>query len=156
MMSSAGAVLIRPMCASDLDRVLEIADSFPEAPHWNRAAYLVALDELAQPRRFVFVAERGGSVAGFSVASCLGDEAELESIAVDRFAQRLGVGRRLMEALTGALRAEGVRRMLLEVRASNLRAIVFYSALGWSQCGLRPRYYAGPEEDALLLSLHLQ
>jgi ribosomal-protein-alanine N-acetyltransferase len=156
MSGNAGAVLVRPMRAADLDCVLEIANSLPEAPHWNRAAYLVALDALAQPRRFTFVAELEGNVTGFSVASCLGYEAELESIAVNRSVQRLGVGRRLMEALTGVLQAEGVRRILLEVRASNLRAIVFYSALGWSQCGRRPRYYAGPEEDALLLSLHLQ
>jgi ribosomal-protein-alanine N-acetyltransferase len=156
MTNSAGAVSIRLMRAADLDRVLEIADNLPEAPHWNRAAYLVALDAFAQPRRIAFVAERADCVAGFAVASCVGEEAELESISVDQSAQRLGVGRRLLEALTGALRAEGARRMLLEVRASNLYAIAFYSALGWVECGRRKRYYADPEEDALLLSLHLQ
>ncbi|MDR3725049.1 MAG: ribosomal protein S18-alanine N-acetyltransferase [Terracidiphilus sp.] len=156
MTSSAGAASIRSMCADDLDRVLEIADNLSEAPHWNRAAYLVALDTLAQPRRFAFVAERAGCVAGFAVASCVGDEAELESIGVDLSGQRLGFGRKLMEALTEALRAEEARRMLLEVRASNLCAIAFYSALGWAECGRRRRYYSDPEEDALLLSLQLQ
>jgi ribosomal-protein-alanine N-acetyltransferase len=102
------------------------------------------------------VAERADCVAGFAVASCVGEEAELESISVDQSTQRLGVGRRLLEALTGALRAESARRFLLEVRASNLYAIAFYSALGWVECGRRKRYYADPEEDALLLSLHLQ
>jgi ribosomal protein S18 acetylase RimI-like enzyme len=49
-----------------------------------------------------------------------------------------------------------VREVLLEVRASNQRARDFYRSLGWNETGIRPRYYADPEEDAVLMSLKLE
>ena len=154
MSTGTESVLVRSMRLADLERVLEIAAGLPEAPRWSRAAYLVALDALAMPRRFALAAEIAGSVTGFAVASQIGDEAELESIAVASAFQRLGVGRQLLEALAAAVRAGGARSMLLEVRASNVRAIAFYRRLGWSECGRRPRYYADPEEDAILFRRH--
>jgi ribosomal protein S18 acetylase RimI-like enzyme len=54
------------------------------------------------------------------------------------------------------LRTAGVREFILEVRASNQRALGFYRSLGWSETGRRPRYYADPEEDAVLMSLELR
>jgi len=39
------------------------------------------------------------------------------------------------------------------VRASNGAAIGFYRAQGFAETGRRPRYYADPEEDAILLRL---
>jgi ribosomal-protein-alanine N-acetyltransferase len=54
------------------------------------------------------------------------------------------------------LRVAGVREVLLEVRSSNQRALGFYRSLGWSETGRRPRYYADPEEDAVLMSLKLE
>jgi ribosomal-protein-alanine acetyltransferase len=49
-----------------LDRVLEIAASLPEAPHWPAAAYLAAIDPENSPRRIalVVVETSDGSDAG--------------------------------------------------------------------------------------------
>ena len=94
-----------------------------------------------------------GRVVGFLVARVIPPQAELESIAVSAAEQRRGIGRRLLEAMVEELRAARVREALLEVRASNQRALNFYSSLGWKETGRRPRYYADPEEDAVLMSL---
>jgi len=58
-------------------------------------------------------------------------------------------------ALTGELRRSSVAGVHLEVRASNEAARALYARLGFVETGRRPRYYAAPEEDAVLLSLAL-
>ncbi len=93
---------------------------------------------------------------GFAVACLLPPEAELESIAVSAAEQRRGIGRELFFAMVDELRAAGVREVLLEVRASNRRALDFYHSLGWSETGRRLRYYTDPEEDAVLMILKLE
>jgi ribosomal protein S18 acetylase RimI-like enzyme len=49
--------LVRRMTEADLDRVMEIAGSLKEAPHWPRSAYLAALDAQGTPARIALVAE---------------------------------------------------------------------------------------------------
>jgi ribosomal protein S18 acetylase RimI-like enzyme len=48
-----------------------------------------------------------------------------------------------------------VSELTLEVRASNRAALGFYRAQGFEETGRRPRYYADPEEDAVLMGLNL-
>ena len=134
---------------------MALAASLPEAPHWKTEVYIAALDPASTPRRQVLAAELDGVLVGFAVASLIGDEAELESIAVALTAQRKGVGRVLLMELMAFLRSEGIVRLLLEVRASNRKARDFYHALGFRECGRRPRYYADPEEDAVLMDCKL-
>jgi [ribosomal protein S18]-alanine N-acetyltransferase len=99
---------------------------------------------------------KSGRVVGFLVARVVAPEAELESIAVSAAEQRRGIGRGLFFAMRDELRQAGAREVLLEVRVSNQRALDFYRSLGWSETGRRPRYYADPEEDAVLMSLKLE
>jgi [ribosomal protein S18]-alanine N-acetyltransferase len=153
-------VQIRHMTAADVTRVLEIAASLPESPHWPKSAYLDALNPESTPRRIALVADgsalAGSSqVEGFTVASLLPPQAELESIAVTAGSQRRGLGRMLFDALLNDLRTAGVLDMTLEVRASNHAALAFYRCAGFSRTGLRPAYYADPVEDAVLMRLHL-
>ncbi len=167
MIGDAPQVLIRPMRAGDLEAVMSIAASVNEAPQWPRAAYLSALNPGSTVQRIAQVAEfaegpkQPVQVVGFAVASLLGPQAELESIAIGKAAQRKGIGRTLISAIlrelrkAGDPRADEVQELVLEVRTSNLRALGFYGSLGFLQTGLRKRYYAAPEEDAVLMSLPL-
>jgi ribosomal-protein-alanine N-acetyltransferase len=92
---------------------------------------------------------------GFLVAGLLAPEADLETIAVDQQYQRRGLGALLLRALTEELRKEQVTELILEVRASNRTALGFYRARGFEETGRRVRYYADPEEDAVLMRLKL-
>lgn len=145
------------MVAEDLDRAMEIAQSLKDAPQWWRAIYLAALDPTATVRRIAMAAvdPQTARVTGFLVASVLPPEAELEMIAVATEAQRTGTGRQLMATLVEALRSQGVSEAILEVRASNQAALGLYRTLGWCETGRRPRYYADPEEDAVLMQLQI-
>lgn len=149
--------MFRRMIAADLDRVLDLSQSLPEAPHWPRSAYVTAINPVSTPRRIALVAaaRQTNSILGFAVASLLPPQAELETIAVAPDKQRQGLGQNLFWALTVELKAAGAVELLLEVRASNQPALAFYRALGFVQTGLRPAYYADPTEDAVLMSLAL-
>jgi ribosomal-protein-alanine N-acetyltransferase len=149
------------MRAADLEQVSSIAAILPDAPHWPQSAYANALNPDSTPRRIALVivpaavdpTHRG--VFGFTVASLLPPKAELETIAVAASSQRCGLGRRLFHALAGKLEAADAHEILLEVRASNRAALAFYRSLGFVETALRPRYYADPVEDAVLMSLTL-
>lgn len=150
-------VAIRPMTASDLDRVLSLSESLPEAPHWPRSAWLHAIHPESTPCRIALVAVglQPGPILGFAVASLLPPQAELETIAVASESQRMGIGKSLFQALNVRLKAAGVGELQVEVRASNQPALAFYRALGFVKTGFRPGYYADPIEDAVLMCLPL-
>ena len=156
-MADVAHITVRWMTRRDLDRVLELAAKMPEAPHWPDAAYRRALDPESNPRRVALVADGGPTAAilGFAMASLLPPQAELETIAVGPELRRLGIGRRLFDALADELRMAGVNEVLLEVRPSNQPAIAFYRRLGFATVGLRSLYYTDPIEDALQMSLGL-
>jgi ribosomal-protein-alanine N-acetyltransferase len=143
------------MAAADVPRVMEIADSLPEAPHWPESAYLDALNPESIPRRIALVVVGSGNVQGFIVASLLPPQAELELIAVSAGSQRQGMGRMLFDLLVHDLRGVGVLEIVLEVRTSNRAAVTFYRSAGFGQTGLRPAYYVDPIEDAVLMRLQL-
>jgi ribosomal-protein-alanine acetyltransferase len=144
------------LTAADLDRVTEIGMSVSQAPHWARWGYEAILDPEFPNRLALVVEARATSeIVGFAVAGVLPPQAELESIVVSPAEQRRGIGRELIFAMNEELRKAGVHEVLLEVRSSNQAALDFYQSMGWMGTGRRPRYYADPEEDAVLMSLRL-
>ncbi len=48
-----------------------------------------------------------------------------------------------------------IRIVILEVRRSNRAAIKLYRGLGFTAMGVRPRYYADNDEDAIEMMLAL-
>jgi [ribosomal protein S18]-alanine N-acetyltransferase len=142
------------MHEGDLERVLTIAASSRDAPQWSRAAYVDAIvaDGL---KRIALVAEMAGQIAGFSVASVVVGQGELESIAVAETSQRRGIGAELLRATLREVKALGVDEIVLEVRESNIGATGLYAKTGFGVVGRRPGYYSDPVEDAILLGLRL-
>jgi ribosomal-protein-alanine N-acetyltransferase len=145
------------MSGSDLERVLRIAETLPEAPQWPASAYRSAFDPVGSMPRIALVAieAEDDATVGFLVAGLVPPEAGLETIAVSGAVQGQGIGKLLLLALVQELRGECINVVHLEVRASNDRALGFYRAMGFRESGRRPRYYADPEEDAVLMALHL-
>jgi ribosomal-protein-alanine N-acetyltransferase len=153
------SLLVRNLAAQDLDEVLVLAAESLEAPHWNRRDYEQIL--LAQPSdpllRCGLVADSGGKVAGFAVASWLRQEAaaEVEGLFVDLDYRRQGVGSALIAACMTWAAEAGASKVRLEVRASNTAAHALYRRHGFSPAGVRRAYYSSPVEDALVLQAPL-
>lgn len=165
MKPSTAEILIRPMTPADVNWAKELSDALPEAPHWPIEAYVAAVGTKAEPRRIALVAEYAARLdtldftspgVGFAVARVIPPQAELETIVVSSLARRAGVGRAMMAALKAGLQSDNVTEVTLEVRASNQPALALYSLSGFKESGRRPRYYADPVEDAVLMKLKLR
>jgi ribosomal protein S18 acetylase RimI-like enzyme len=85
---------------------------------------------LARNPRCSFVAESGGEVVGVSLAGHDGRRGYLHHVAVRRDRRRSGHGRRLVEACTTALKAEGIEKVNFFVKADNAGGLAFWLGLG--------------------------
>lgn len=145
---------VRSMTAADLDAVIRLAASIPEAPRWPRPAWEQYLADTDPPRR-VFLAESGRELTGFLASQIIAEACELESIAVSLTHRRSGIATDLLAALVTWAQQHGASKVQLEVRCANYSAEGFYESSGFCRDGLRPRYYQNPEDDALLMTLPL-
>jgi ribosomal-protein-alanine N-acetyltransferase len=114
-------------------------------------------EELGRPWARVWSAApaEGREPAAFLVAWHVADELHVLNVATVPELRRRGFARALMdEALAYAAKGH-VRIVLLEVRRSNRAAIKLYRGLGFTALGVRPRYYADNDEDAIEMILGL-
>lgn len=154
---------VRDGKAADLARVLILEREVGEAPHWAESEYARILNTDGEVEgsvmRRIFVAEAEDGLLGFTVGKMFGSGAggvaELESVAVDGAARRIGVGRALCEAVIFWCRSQRMTTLELEVRAGSNGAIALYSGLGFVVAGRRAGYYRQPVDDALLMRLDL-
>jgi ribosomal-protein-alanine N-acetyltransferase len=96
---------------------------------------------------------------GFALGRQAADEAELLAIGVLPDARRMGVGRRLLDAVIEHGRAHGAARLVLEVRADNDAALALYRRAGFAEVARRVGYYATPGDrspDARVLARDLR
>ncbi|MCK8783249.1 GNAT family N-acetyltransferase [Roseomonas sp. NAR14] len=126
------------------------------------APSLAALHALAFPAEkwgpdaIALMLELPGTVAlqrpgeGFVLLRAAAGEAEILTLAVAPAARRRGCGGALLAAALAAAAALGALAMFLEVAAGNAAARALYAAAGFTQVGLRRRYYAD-RSDALVL-----
>ena len=141
----------RSMVEGDIDTVMAIAASLPYAPQWARAAYEIALDPETLPQRTAFVVELEGKVIGYTIASLVASQADLETIAVSPHFQRSKAGSTLFDCLVRELEAQGISEIVLEVRESNATARAFYLSHSFVAEAKRKCYYADTGEDAVLM-----
>jgi ribosomal-protein-alanine acetyltransferase len=142
----------RRMVSADITQVVAIADSLPDAPHWKAEVYQSMVEPVRIPARICLVAEDSDRrLVGFGVMVLIPPQAELEAIAVTGERQRRGIAGNLLGDLLTELKRIHITEVILEVRESNCIAQALYRASGFVETGRRRRYYADPQEDALLM-----
>lgn len=114
---------------------------------WSEQALL---SSFVLPFSHCFLLEDGGQVCGYCILSVLFEDAEILNIAVSKEQQKKGYGALLMETMLEKARALGATQCFLEVRESNLAAISLYEKYGFSQYGVRKKYYEDGE-NALVM-----
>ncbi len=97
------------------------------------------------------VAMDGEKLCGYAGMIFGGEEGQITNVAVAEYARRQGIGMGLMEHLEEQAKARDCSGLVLEVRESNARAISLYEKCGFSNLGLRPRFYRNPEEGAYIM-----
>jgi ribosomal-protein-alanine N-acetyltransferase len=141
------------MRREDIDQVLVIEKaSFPSP--WERKAFE---SELENPNaRNIVVKEKKTDkterVVAYVCFRCVTDEIHIVNIAVLPEYRRRGIGAGLLQAVIAEARQQPCEEIVLEVRATNQSAILFYKKFGFKIVGRLPAYYSESGEDALLMS----
>jgi len=146
---------IRPANHADIPLMRAIEMESPTAAHWPANEYDRIFDPGGVPR-FAFVTEANERIAGFIVVRRVGNEWELENVAVAQACRRHGFGRALIQSALDLAKQEKARSMFLEVRESNQPARSLYSQLGFRETGRRPAYYSHPVEDAITYEIVIE
>jgi ribosomal-protein-alanine N-acetyltransferase len=142
---------LRSATAADIPAMLELERRAATAAHWREQDYRRLFETGGQ--RLALVLEEEGKVRGFVVGRDLGEEWEIENVAVAGPARRRGSGTRLVGELLNHARARGARSIFLEVRESNRAARALYEKWAFQESGRRKSYYRDPEEDAVVYRL---
>lgn len=95
-------------------------------------------------------------VRGYAGSWYDGYDSEIMTLAVHPNYQNQGIGNQLLTALIDDARNQGAERVLLEVRVDNDPALHLYQTHGFTQMGLRKRYYQPDGIDAYTMSLTLR
>ena len=155
-LKSYDEVQIRIATSNDVEKIVAVQKSAPEAAQWPQSVYSAIFAPQSQDdtglERKVLCATQAEIIIGFAVVAILvlreSSQCELENMAVASGWRRRGVGRRLVEAVLGCC-PQQASRTILEVRMSNVGAIRLYESKGFTKIGVRGKYYSNPEDDAI-------
>lgn len=140
-------VSIRWLMRRDIPAVLGIEAHSFEVP-WREADFARCLRHPACIGR---VAEHDDRIVGFMVYEFDKTRLHLLNFAVDRIFRRLGVGTQMVVKLIGKLSEKRRNRIELEVRESNLPALMFFRANGFRAEKVLPEFYEQTADDAFLM-----
>ncbi len=139
-------LLVRPMTEDDLDAVMAIEDASYSTP-WK---YEHFQNEIAARYSWPLVAVEEGVVVGYLCLMSLFEEAQILNVAVSPGRRGAGIARMLLRQAIRLALEKGAETLALEVRASNSAAISLYHQLGFTDAGIRIKYYEFVE-DAILM-----
>ena len=165
---------IEPMRIQDLSQVRRIErESFPTP--WPRNSYRREILNNARAHYFVvriaggqnksasrrspwflcsllpFGHKEACDIVAYAGIWTMMEEAHITTIATATNYRRRGLGELLIVEMVKLAITEGVEKLTLEVRMSNEAAQALYRKYGFSEGGLRPRYYSDDFEDALIM-----
>jgi [ribosomal protein S18]-alanine N-acetyltransferase len=144
--------MIRLMQETDLDTVAVIEAACIQQP-WSRKSFAESLEK---EYSLFLVAEEEEKVCAYIGLYLTYEDAEITGIAVLSEKRRGGIGKALLQQAVSYAEKKGARRILLEVRKSNVSAQAFYKKMGFEEMGIRPNFYDFPKEDAILMQLQIK
>jgi [ribosomal protein S18]-alanine N-acetyltransferase len=144
---------IRRATPEDIPALISLERRAATAAHWTAEQYEAAFANGAPSSRLFLVLEKESAVQGFIVGRAIGEEWEIENIAVAEPIRSRGLGTRLLGEILDLARGRGAQAVFLEVRESNLAARRLYEKWAFIENGRRGHYYRNPEEDAILYRL---
>ena len=139
--------MIRLMTAADLEQVAELEKAcFSES--WS---YGLLEAGIHSSYDVYYVFEQEEKVLAYCNLRFLAGEGEVQRIAVLPEYRRLGLGRKLMDAMVDYARKNRASAISLEVREGNRAARNLYESYGFAAEAVRKAYYHNPVEDAVIM-----
>ena len=141
--------IIVPMDRSHISQIAALEQECFSDP-WSEAALE---EELYNPQASFIVAEDGeGGVLGYAGLHVVLDEGYIANVAVDPAYRRQGIASKLVQVYIDFAQANKLAFLTLEVRPSNMAAIILYGRLGFRSVGRRKNYYEHPKEDCIIMT----
>lgn len=97
------------------------------------------------------VAVKDNVVIGYGGFWIILDEGHITNIAVHPEYRRIGAGQLMLSKLINISKELSLCAMTLEVRKSNIPAQNLYKKFGFIEEGIRKKYYADNNEDAIIM-----
>lgn len=140
-------VNVRKMGFRDIKKVVELEEKYLLESLGEK----LLASELSEKNNGVsfYVIENDDVVIGYIGRYYFFQEAEVLNFVVDESYQRQGYGQKLFDKMVEDMK--DVKKITLEVRASNIKGINFYTKNGFKQVGVRKKYYKNGEDALLLL-----
>lgn len=145
MPNAAGPPIPAPLTPADLEDCVAL-DAAALGGLWSREQWRRELEEAGRPGVGLW---QQGQLVAMACGWLIVDELHITLVAVAPERRRLGLGRRVLEALLRRGLAGGASRATLEVAAANDAARALYGACGFRQAGVRRGYYRNGD-DALI------
>jgi ribosomal-protein-alanine N-acetyltransferase len=147
-MTDNDSVRIAPLAGEHLDQIVSIERASFSDP-WTRGMFESELD--VDARGYARGALRRRNLIGYLFAVLIPDEAHIGNLAVHPDERRHGIAQLLLDQLMRDAAEAGVKRVTLEVRASNHTARNFYYKNNFIDIAMRKNYYRSPVEDAIVM-----
>ena len=132
--------MIREACLDDVDSLVELEELCFEHDRFHRRQLRYLLTK-AQGKLLVY--EKAGQVSGALILSWRKNSsvARITSVAVRPEYRSQRIGTVLVNKAEDIARARGLKKINLEVRLDNNKAISFYEGCGYTRMSLQPDYY---------------
>jgi ribosomal-protein-alanine N-acetyltransferase len=144
---------LRAMTWRDIPALTAIEPALFADDAWSEQTWWAEL--AGRPRRAYVVGEQAGALVGYAGVDCVGEVADVMTIAVTPAAQGQGLGAVLLHWIMAQARRSGAEHLMLEVRADNAVAQRLYASVGFSTLTVRRKYYQPGDVDALIMRMHL-
>ena len=138
------------MGLSDLEEAYKIELDVNPSP-WKYETFLSSFEVGHKG----LICKKDNLMIGFIIFSPISPEAHILSISVRNEMQSKGIGTLLLKSMLDQCKVMNYKKIFLEVRVSNEKAINFYEKFGFSKDAIRNNYYTDNSEDALLMSLSI-
>lgn len=140
---------LREMTKDDIEGVLEIERECFSTP-WSLEAFKM---ELKNDIALYVVARYEEKVVGYGGLWNILNEGHITNIAVSEGFRDKGIGSKILSELIEICKKKSACSMTLEVRSNNEAAKHLYKKYGFEEAGVRPKYYADNNEDAIIMWL---
>jgi ribosomal-protein-alanine N-acetyltransferase len=145
---------VRRMREEDLPAV-RVIESLSFSNPWSDNTFRGEIQNTSVSFPLVVVRRPGDEVVAYIIYWQVGDDVQVNNVAVHPDCRGLGLGEAMMRYAIAKVREAGAAFMTLEVRPSNAPAVSLYKKLGFEIMGTRRNYYTKPDEDAYVMALEL-
>ncbi|NLY18684.1 MAG: ribosomal protein S18-alanine N-acetyltransferase [Clostridiaceae bacterium] len=145
------SIVIRKMQPCDIEGILKVEERSFATP-WS---FKMFMDEVNNPCAVYYVALSEDEIVAYAGVWFIMDEGHITNIAVDPDFRHRKIATGLLNKIFEESRERNIRGLTLEVRESNISAVLLYKKFGFTVEGKRKGYYSDTNEDALIMWCHL-